>query len=112
MIPELGIMQHVQVCECGIAAVMMCPATAVNGERSQNNSGSVGTDGTIKPVFTIDHVYPIAVGHHVPAAVRQTDEVPETAFVSGNHFSGQPAHGTGLTEWKTTRPRRTGTGPP
>ncbi|EBZ2217856.1 hypothetical protein D8S10_25225 [Salmonella enterica subsp. enterica serovar Montevideo] len=38
--------------------------------------------------------------------------VSTTARLRYDGCTAQPAHDTGLTEWKTTRPRRTGTGPP
>lgn len=80
MIPELGITQHVQAGQRGMAAVVMCPATAINRERGQNDPRRVSADGAIKPVFTVDHMYPTTIGHHVAGQRRPWNTAAVSLF--------------------------------
>ena len=90
--PKLGIPLYIQLGQRGIAAIVLCPATAIDGKRCQDDTRHLGTNRTIKPVFAIDHMHLAAIRHHEAAPVRQADKVPESPLIFRYQLSSQCVH--------------------
>ncbi len=84
-IPQLRFPQHQVACQGSITAFMVQPDTAVDRQR-RNNSGRIRADGPIKPVIRVSQMETVTVRHHVAAALRNTDEMPEASAVIGDVF--------------------------